>query len=84
MYREYWKFKRLHKVYLAYAELGDDGIGDFLKLHKLAKKEGISRVQVVKLLQLADDDNPIELSHLEKRRNWLIDKIHEFDMQIEL
>jgi hypothetical protein len=26
---------------------------DFLKLHKLAKKEGISREEVVKILQLA-------------------------------
>jgi hypothetical protein len=83
LYLEYWKLKRLHKLYCAYTELGDDGIGDFLKLHKLAKKEGVSREQVVKLLQLADEDNPFGLSRLEKRRNWLINKIHDLDMQIE-
>ena len=82
-YKEYWKLKRLHKLYLVYTELGDDGLGDFLRLHKLSKKEGISREQVVKLLQLADETNPFGLSQLEKRRKWLIDEIHELDMQIE-
>jgi hypothetical protein len=81
--REYWKLKRLHKLYCAYTELGDDGIGDFLKLHKLSKKEGISREQVINLLKLADEDNPKGLSQLEKRHKWLIDQIHESDMQIE-
>jgi hypothetical protein len=83
LYLEYWKLKRPHKLYCAYTELGDEGIGEFLKLHKLAKKEGVSREQVLKLLQLADEDNPFGLSRLEKRRNWLINKIHDLDMQIE-
>jgi hypothetical protein len=83
LYREYWKLKRPHKLYCAYTELGDEGIGEFLKLHKLAKKEGVRREQVVNLLQLADVTNPFGLSHLEKWRKWLIDKIHESDMQIE-
>jgi chromosome segregation ATPase len=52
-------------------------------LHKLAKKQGVSREQVLKLLQLADETNPSGLSQLEKWRKWLIDKIHEYDMQIE-
>jgi predicted HTH domain antitoxin len=43
LYREYWKLKRLHKLYAASTELGDEGIGDFLKLYLRAKKEGISR-----------------------------------------
>jgi len=55
LYREYWKLKRLHKLNLVYEELGDDGIGDFLKLCKLAKKEGYSREQVIKILQLAEE-----------------------------
>jgi transposase len=71
-YKEYCKLKRLHKLYCAYTDLGDEGIGDFLKLHKLSKKEGISRKQVVKLLQLADETNPSGLSQLEKRRKWLM------------
>ena len=50
LYREYCKLNRLHKLCLAYTELGDDTIRDFLKLHKLSKKEGIDREQVLKLL----------------------------------
>jgi DNA-binding CsgD family transcriptional regulator len=83
LYRVYWRLKRLHKLNSVYEELGDDGIGDFLKLHKLSKKEGVGREQVIKLLQFADGDNTFGLSQLEKWRKWLIDKIHELDMQIE-
>ena len=32
LYREYWKLKLLHKLYCAYTELGDEGLGAFLKL----------------------------------------------------
>jgi hypothetical protein len=83
LYREYWKLKRLHNLNLIYEELGEENIGYFVKLCKLAKKEGISLEQVIKLLQLADEDNPFGLPQLEKRRKWLIDEIHEFDIQIE-
>jgi hypothetical protein len=83
LYREYWKLKRLHKLNSVYEELGDDGIRDFLKLHELSKKEGITREQVIKLLQLADETNSSGLSQLEKRHKWLIDKIHDLDIQIE-
>jgi DNA-binding CsgD family transcriptional regulator len=83
LYREYWKLKRLYRLYSVYKELGDEGIEDFLKLHKLSKKEGYSREQVVTLLQLADEDNTFGLLQLGKRRKWCMDEIHEFDMQIE-
>ena len=83
LYREYWKLKRLHKLNLVYEELGDNNIGYFVELCKLAKKEGVKRQQVIKLLQLVDEDNASGLPQLEKRRKWLIDKIHELDMQIE-
>jgi predicted HTH domain antitoxin len=69
LYREYWKLKRMHRLYSVYTELGDEGARDFLNLHRLAKKEGVNREQVVKLLQLADEDNTSGLSQLEKRRN---------------
>jgi predicted DNA-binding protein YlxM (UPF0122 family) len=83
MYREYWKLKRLDKLDSAYKELGDDGIRNFLKLYRLAKKEGVSVEQVVKLLLLVDERDPFGLIQLEKRREWLIAKIHDLDMQIE-
>jgi predicted DNA-binding protein YlxM (UPF0122 family) len=83
MYREYWKLKRLDKLDSAYKELGDDGMRNFLKLYRLAKKEGVSVEQVVKLLLLVDERNPFGLIQLEKRREGLIAKIHDLDMQIE-
>jgi predicted DNA-binding protein YlxM (UPF0122 family) len=83
MYREYWKLKRLDKLDSAYKELGDDGMRNFLKLYRLAKKEGVSVEQVVKLLLLVDERDPFGLIQLEKRREWLIAKIHDLDMQIE-
>jgi hypothetical protein len=81
--REYWKLDRLYNLYSAYAELGDKGIRDFLKLYRLCKKEGVSRQQVVNLLQLADENNVGGLAQIEKWRKWRIDEIHDLDMQIE-
>ena len=83
LFIEYCKLNRLDKFYLAYKELGDEGTRYFVKLIKVAKKEDISVEQVVKLLQLADENNPFELSTLEDRRKWRVDEIHDFDMQIE-
>jgi hypothetical protein len=83
LYREYLKLNRYHKLYCAYKELGDEGIGDFLKLYKLSKKEGVSRQQVVKLLQMADDDNALGLAQIEKLCKWRIEETHDLDMQIE-
>jgi DNA-binding MarR family transcriptional regulator len=83
LYIEYWKLRHLDKLYSTYIELGDDGIGDFLKLYTRAKKEGISIEQVVKLPPLADENNDVGLSFLEKKRDSCIDEIHELDIQIE-
>ena len=46
-YKEYWILKRLHKLYSAYTELGDEGLGAFLKLYRLMKEKGMSIEQVV-------------------------------------
>jgi hypothetical protein len=62
MFIEYCKPKRLNKFYLAYKELGDNGIGYFLKLIKLAKKEHVSVERLLKLADLADENNPLGLS----------------------
>jgi hypothetical protein len=73
----------MHKLYSAYTELGDEWIADFLELYKLSKKEGVGRQQVIKLLQLIDEDNALGLAQFEKLRKWRIDEIHDLDMQIE-
>ena len=83
LYREYLKLNLMHKLYSAYTELGDEGIADFLWLYKLSKKEGVGRQQVIKLLQLIDEDNSLGLAQFEKLRKWRIDEIHDLDMQIE-
>jgi predicted DNA-binding protein YlxM (UPF0122 family) len=83
LYGEYLKLNRFHKLYSAYKELGDEGIGDFLKLYKLSKKEGVSRQQVVKLLQLVDEDNAGGLAQIARCHKWRIEEIHDMDIQIE-
>ena len=47
LYTEYWKLKRLHRLYLIYEQLGDEYIGEFIKLYILSKKGGVSREQVL-------------------------------------
>ena len=83
MYREYWKLKRMHKLDLLYEEIGDEGIRNVVKLCRLAKKEGKSSEQIVKLLDLVDENNHYGLAFLEKKRKWLIDEIRELEMKIQ-
>ena len=46
-------------------------------------KECISVEQLLKLLQLADEDNALGLSQLERKWKWFMDIIHQLDKQIE-
>src|SRR5919109_2992917 len=57
-YREYWKLKQLHNLNTVYEELGDEGIGDFLKLYRLAKTKGMDVQQVIHLLKIANNNLP--------------------------
>jgi hypothetical protein len=82
LYREYWKLKRLHKLNSIYEEIGDD-IRHIIELYRRAKKEGANMEQIAKLLQLANKDNASGILKLERRSKWLIDKIHDLDLQIE-
>jgi hypothetical protein len=81
-YREYWKLNRLHTLNSLYKEIGND-IRHILELHRRAKEEDITIEQDVNLLQLADEDNDIGLSSLEKRCKLCIDEIHDLDIQIK-
>src|SRR5919107_868651 len=82
LYREYWKLKRLHKLNSIYEEIGDD-IRYIIVLYRRAKKEGLGIEHIVKLLQLANEDNASGILQLERRRKWMIDEIHDLDTQIE-
>jgi hypothetical protein len=50
----------LDRLYSAYTELGDDGIGDFLKLYRLMKEKGMSIEQVVNAVYAAIHKLPYE------------------------
>ena len=65
-YGEYSNSKRLHKLYSAYTELGDEGVRDFLRLYRRAKKERIGVEQIVKLIRLADKNEILDYHSLEK------------------
>jgi hypothetical protein len=83
LYREYWKLKQSHKFYLAYTELGDEGIRDVIRLCRLLKKERKGQEQVARLLDLTDENNPYGLAFLERRHKWLKREMGRLDMRIE-
>ena len=55
--REYWKLKQLHNLNIVYEEINDD-IAPFLKLYKLAKRQGMGVQQVVDALAIANNNLP--------------------------
>jgi hypothetical protein len=75
LYREYWNLTRLDKLHSAYKELGDEGIGYFVKLCKLAKKEGMTVKKVINALAIANED----LTYLEERRELLNDEVNTLE-----
>ena len=75
LYREYWNLTRLDKLHSAYKELGDEGIGYFVKLCKLAKKEGMTVKKVINALAIANEDLP----YLEERRELFNDEVNTLE-----
>jgi hypothetical protein len=67
-YKEYWKLKQLHNIYMVYEELKGD-ITPFLKLYKLAKAKGTSVKQVVNILAIANNDLPAIEERIKRLRN---------------
>jgi hypothetical protein len=68
-YREYWKLKQLHNLNMVYEELGDEGIGDFLRLYKLDKRKSIGVRYVVDILAIANNDLPAIEERFKRVRN---------------
>ena len=66
---EYWKLKQLHNLNMVYEELGDEGIGDYLRLYKLAKAKGMGVQQVVNVLAIANNDLPAIEERFKRLRN---------------
>jgi hypothetical protein len=85
LFIEYCKLKRLHKFYLAYKELGDNGIRYFVMLCQLAKKEGIGIKQVINAVDIAANKLPYmeniyrqlkdEVDNLQRIRQYLSNDI---------
>jgi DNA-binding CsgD family transcriptional regulator len=73
-YKEYWILKRLHKLYSAYTELGDEGLGAFLKLYRLMKEKGMSIEQVINAVEIAIHKLP-HMESLYKQAKDEVDKL---------
>jgi predicted transcriptional regulator len=94
MFIEYCRLRRLHKFYLAYKELGDEGIGYFVKLYKLAKKEGWGIEKVVHVVDIAGDKLPYmeslygqvkdEVDKMQRTIQHLSNDIHALEYKISL
>ena len=67
-YREYWKLKQLQNLNMVYEELRGD-IEPFLRLHKLAKANGMGVKQVVDALAIANNDLPSIEERFKSLRN---------------
>jgi hypothetical protein len=70
MYREYWRLKRLHKLYLIHKETNGK-LGPFLKLYRLMKEKGMGLEQVVNVADIAIH----KLPHMENLYEQVTDQI---------
>jgi DNA-binding CsgD family transcriptional regulator len=79
-YKGFLKLKGLYKFGIIYEEY-KGRIPRLLKLCSEAEKEGISTEQLVKLSELANENNPVGLSQLEKQRQWYLSELREMEIQ---
>jgi DNA-binding CsgD family transcriptional regulator len=79
-YKGYLKLKGLNKFGIIYEE-NKGRIPRLLKLCSEAEKEGVSIGQLVKLSELANENNPVGLSQLEKQRQWYLSELSGMEIQ---
>jgi transposase len=79
-YKGFMKLKGLYKFGIIY-EKHRHHIPHIVKLCIEAEKEGVSIEQLVKLAKLADENNPVGLSQLEKQRQWNLNEIHGMETE---
>jgi DNA-binding CsgD family transcriptional regulator len=72
-YVEYWKLVQHHSLSRIYEEIKDD-IGYFVRLYRLAKVARMSVPQVVKVLEIANNDLPV-VEHRYDRRKREVDDL---------
>jgi hypothetical protein len=75
-YKEYWRLKQLHGLYLAYEETEGE-IEPFLRLYSLSKSEGISTKHVINVLKRANGDLPA----LENQYNILRNEVNNLELR---
>jgi transcriptional regulator with XRE-family HTH domain len=79
-YKGFLKLKGLYKFGIIYEKHGHH-VPRLLKLCIEAEKEGVDIEQLVKLAKLADENNPLGLSQLEKLRQWYLNEIREMEAE---
>jgi DNA-binding CsgD family transcriptional regulator len=79
-YKGFLKLKGLYKFSIIY-EKHIHHIPHLLKLCGEAEKEGISIGQLLKLSELAADNNPLGLSQLEKLRQWYLSELRGMETE---
>ena len=79
-YKGFLKLKGLYKFSIIYKKYIHH-IPRLLKLCRQAEKEGVSIEQLLKLSELAADNNPVGLSQLEKLRQWYLSQLHEMETE---
>jgi hypothetical protein len=80
-YKEYWKLKRLYALNRVHEEVKDDIIY-FLDLYKMARAEGMGPEEVVKLLEIANNNgNGRGLKAIENRYHSLKDEINSIELR---
>jgi DNA-binding CsgD family transcriptional regulator len=79
-YKGFLKLKGLDKFGIIY-EKHEHHVPRLLKLCGKAEKEGVSIEQLVKLAELADENNPLGLSQLEKLRQWHLNEIRGMEAE---
>jgi hypothetical protein len=79
-YKGFLKLKGLDKFGIIYEKYIHHN-PRLLKLFIEAEKEGVSIEQLVKLAKLADENNPVGLSQLEKLRQWHLNEIRGMEAE---
>jgi transposase len=79
-YKGFLKLKGLYKFSIIY-EKYIHHIPHILKLCIQAEKEGVGIKQLVKLAKLADENNPVGLSQLQKQRQWHLSELREMEKE---
>ena len=79
-YKGFLKLKGLYEFSIIY-EKHVHHIPHLLKLCRQAEEEGVDIEQLLKLSELAADNNPVGLSQLEKLRQWHLSELHGMETE---